>query len=67
MPTWQIALVIWLVTGVTIAGTGLLVIVSIPALYDDGVRLIPWVTGISFVIALFVSWVIAKQINYKRA
>lgn len=67
MPTWQLGLVIWLITGVVLAGSGVLVVVTVPSLADQGARLIPMVAGAGFVLALIASFVIAGRIKQSRS
>ena len=63
MSNWKLALIIWLMASVTIAGAGLTVIVATPSLANQAMTLIPIVTLAGFVVAYFVSLVIAKQIK----
>lgn len=58
---FKVALVVWIVLGGTLAGMAITVIVSIPALYDQGMTLIPWVAAGGFVVAIPFSFMIAKQ------
>ena len=67
MPTWQLATVLWLITGVTVAGTGVLAVLAVPELAVNSTKLIPLVASAGFVLAFIASLVIAKQINRKRA
>ncbi len=63
MSTWGLALLIWVIAGVTVVGAGLTVIVSVPALYDQGAKLIPLVAAGGFLLAFLPSWIIAKQLR----
>ncbi|MGE0699439.1 MAG: hypothetical protein AB7O57_10115 [Hyphomicrobiaceae bacterium] len=59
----KIALVVWIILGTTLAGTALAVIVSVPHLLDQGMRLIPIACGAAFVAALPLAYLIALQIG----
>lgn len=63
MSTWKIALVIWLIAGVTVAGIGVLVVVATPQLAEASAQLIPIVAAAGFVLAFVASWIVAKQIT----
>jgi hypothetical protein len=64
--TWQLAAVLWLITGVTVAGIGVLAVLAVPELAVNSARLIPLVASAGFALAFVVSLVIAKQLNRKR-
>lgn len=66
MSNWKLALIIWLMAGVTIAGAGLTVIVATPSLANQAMTLIPVVTLAGFVVAYFISLVVAKRISGAR-
>jgi hypothetical protein len=61
-----VAIIIWIVVGTTLAGIGLAVVVSTPALAVDSMRYIPWAVLAGFVVAIPVSWGIAVQIAGPR-
>jgi len=63
MANWKLALVIWLIAGVTIAGAALTVIVATPSLASQASTLIPIAAIAGFIFAYFISLVVAKQIN----
>ncbi|MEQ1694996.1 MAG: hypothetical protein ABL901_04065 [Hyphomicrobiaceae bacterium] len=66
MKTWQLATVLWLITGVTVAGIGVLAVLAVPELAVNSTKLIPIVSAAGFVLAFIVSWIIAKQLNSKQ-
>ena len=66
MPNWQVALIIWVVLGVTIAGLAVAVVLIVPQLAEHSVVLIPSAAAAGFIAALFASMVIARQINPAR-
>lgn len=67
MKTWQLATVLWLVTGVTVAGTGVLAVLAVPELAANSTKLIPIVSAAGFALAFVASLFIASHINRKRA
>lgn len=66
MATWKLALLIWVIAGVTVAGIGVLVVVATPQLAANSAQLIPLVSAVGFVLAFVASWIVAKQINAAR-
>lgn len=65
MATWKIALIIWLIAGVTVAGIGVLAVVATPQLAAQSATLIPIVAAAGFVLAFVASWFVAKQITHR--
>lgn len=63
MQTWQLALVIWLVTGVTVAGAAVLTVLAVPQLEADAFRLIPLVSAAGFALAFVVALMIAGRLK----
>lgn len=65
---FKVALLVWIVLGSTLAGIAVVVITSIPNLYDQGFTLIPWGAAGGFVLAIPFSFIIAKQLTaaFKR-
>lgn len=62
MSVWKLASILFVMTSVVFAGIGVLVIISIPALYDSGMRFIPAVVVAGFILASIASMMIAKRI-----
>lgn len=67
MPTWQLALIIWLVAGVTIAGAAVAVVLAVPQFEAQSAVLIPAVAAAGFVVAFLASIVVARKINPGKA
>jgi hypothetical protein len=59
---FKIALVVWIMLGVTIAGMILLAVLSIPSLADQAAKLIPLGSAAGFALAIPLSFAIAKRI-----
>jgi hypothetical protein len=59
----RVAAVLWIVIGTSLAGSALIVILTVPQLADQAMMLIPIVCGVAAVLAMPVSWVIAKRIQ----
>jgi len=63
MSTWQLAIVIWIITGTTLAGIGILIVVATPQLDVNAMRLVPIAAIAGFVVALLPSYMIAVNIK----
>lgn len=60
---WKIAILVWIMLGTTVAGSALVVVVAVPSLYAQGMRLIPIVALIGFVVAMPLAYWIAGMIS----
>lgn len=60
---FKIAALVWIMLATTMAGISLLVIVTVPQLADDAQSLIPIVGLTAMVIAMPLSYVIARRIS----
>lgn len=60
---FRLALLIWVVLGTTLAGIGVVVVVSDASLYNQGMQLIPIVAIIGFIVAIPLSFMIGKRIS----
>ena len=58
----KIAVLVWIVLGATLAGSLVTVVVTVPSLMDQAMRLIPVAAGIGFVAAVPLAWAIAGRI-----
>ncbi len=65
---FKVALVVWLVLGSTLAGITVIVITTVPSLYAQGMTLIPWAAIIAAIVAIPLSFLVAKQMmaTFKR-
>lgn len=59
---FKIAAVVWIVLAVTLAGIALLVIVAVPELAVQASVLIPVVCGATLVVAMPLSYIVARRI-----
>ncbi|MBK9079844.1 MAG: hypothetical protein WBP38_10145 [Hyphomicrobium sp.] len=64
---FKIALVVWIVLGVTLAGMTLIVILTVPQFANDSMRLIPIACSAAAIVAIPVSMWIAKRIQAQTA
>ena len=62
---YRIAAIIWIMLGTTLAGIAMMVIVAVPDLADQAMRLIPILCGAAFLLAMPLSYLIAKRIAGK--
>lgn len=61
---WRLAALIWILVGTVLAGVVVVAIVSVPSLYDMGMRLIP-IGGIAgYIVGLPIAWVVARHIDH---
>ncbi|MHB2169095.1 hypothetical protein [Alsobacter sp. R-9] len=58
----RLATLLWALIGTTLAGTFILAVVSVPALYDQGMKLIPWAAAAGVVVAIPVAVLVARSI-----
>lgn len=59
---FKIALLVWVVLGVTVAGAALTLVLTVPSLQPNAMKLLPIFAGIGFVVAIPASFVVAKKI-----
>ena len=57
----KVAIIVWIVLGTTLAGIAVLVVTSVPSFYDQGMKLIPITVIAAAVVAIPLSFIIAKQ------
>ena len=62
-PMLKIAALVWMIVGITLAGVLVVVIVTVPSLYAQGMSLIPIAAAAGFLAAIPVALVIAKKIQ----
>lgn len=64
---FRIAALVWIVLATTLAGIGLLVIVTIPSLVGQAAFLIPVICGGAVAAAMPLSYVVARRISNARS
>jgi hypothetical protein len=60
---FRLALLIWVVLGTTLAGVGVVVVVSDASLYSQGMKLIPIAAMAGFIVAIPLSFMVSKRIS----
>lgn len=60
---FKIASLIWIVLGTTLAGIAMIVVLVIPSLANDSMRMIPLSAAIGAILAIPFSMLIAKRIQ----
>jgi len=60
---YRLAAIIWIMLGTTLAGIAMLVIVTVPELSGQSMQLIPAACGAAFVLAIPLSFLVAKRIE----
>ncbi|KAB2918994.1 MAG: hypothetical protein F9K29_07165 [Hyphomicrobiaceae bacterium] len=67
---FKVAAVVWLMLGTVLAGVAMVVIVSVPSLYDQGFKYIPYLCGGGFAVAiplsLLVAWLMTRPAEVKH-
>ncbi|NVO13391.1 MAG: hypothetical protein HXX10_05080 [Rhodoplanes sp.] len=63
----KLAVLIWMMLGITLAGALVVVIVTVPSLYAQGMSLIPIAAAVGFIVAIPAAIVIAKKIDSATA
>lgn len=58
----KVAILVWLVLGVTLAGAALTIVLAVPSLSSDAMKLLPIFSGVGFVVAIPASVYVAKKI-----
>ena len=59
---FKIAVLVWIVLGTTLAGMALTLTLTVPALQADAMKLLPIFSLAGFVVAIPVSFYVAKKI-----
>jgi hypothetical protein len=59
----RIATLIFAIVGTTLAGIGIMIVVSVPSLADQSMRLIPIVSLVGFALGMPVSYLVARAIG----
>ena len=59
---FKVALLVWILIGVVGAGAALLVVLAVPSLSVNAMKLLPYVTAAGFIVTIPISFVIAKLI-----
>jgi len=59
---FKIAVLVWLMLGVTCAGAALTVVLAVPSLSGSAMKLLPIFSGIGFLVAIPASIYVAKKI-----
>ncbi len=60
---FKLTLLVWLILGTVVAGVAMATIVSVPALAEQSSKLIPWLCGGGFLLAIPLSYMVARAIS----
>jgi len=58
----KLAVLIWIMLGITVAGVFGLVVLAVPMLARDAAELLPWAALAGFIVAIPASVIVAKRI-----
>jgi len=64
---FKIAAIVWIMLAVTLAGIALLIVVTVPSLNDQAATLIPIACGAAAVLAMPLSYLVARRISSATA
>ena len=59
---WKVAILVWILIGVVGAGAALTVVLAVPSLSANAMKLLPIVSIAGFIVTIPISIVIAKMI-----
>jgi hypothetical protein len=59
----KLAVVVWIILGVTVAGAALTVVLAVPSLSQNAMRLLPIAALVGFVVAIPLSVLVARRID----
>ena len=63
----KISIVVWIVLGAALAGSAMIAVLSIPSLAIHGMKMIPVAASLGFLIAMPLSYLIARRIGRSMA
>jgi len=63
----KISIVVWIVLGTALAGSAMIAVLSIPGLATQGMKVIPVAASFGFLIAMPLSYLIARRIGRSTA
>ena len=58
-----VAIILWIVIGTTLAGIGLTIVLALPVLAVHSMKYIPWASLAGFVLAIPISWIMARKLR----
>lgn len=64
---FKISALIWIMLGTVLAGAAVLVVVAVPSLTAEAARFIPIGALAAFIVAMPLSYIVARQITGPRA
>ncbi len=59
----KLAIVVWIVLGATVAGAALAVVLAVPSLSQNAMKLVPIAALLGFAVAIPLSVVVARRID----
>lgn len=60
---FRIAVIVWIMLGAVLAGSLVVVVLSVPEFANQGMRSIPFAGGLGYLIAIPFSFLIARRIQ----
>ncbi len=62
----KVSLLVWIMLGTVLAGISLLTVLMVPSLTADAMKNIPYAALVGFVLAMPLSYLVARQIGGTR-
>ncbi|MCG6207261.1 hypothetical protein LPW26_21655 [Rhodopseudomonas sp. HC1] len=59
---FKVAMVLWIIGGATLTGMLLVAVLAVPSLAEHAMQWIPWAVAAGFVLAMPISYLVARQI-----
>jgi hypothetical protein len=60
---FRVSLLVWIMLGTVLAGTGLMVVLMVPGLAAEAMKNIPYAVAIGFALAMPLSYLVARRIG----
>ena len=64
---FKISLLVWIMLGTALAGTGVIAVLAVPGLADQAMKNIPFAVLIGFTAAMPLSYLVARKIDARPA
>lgn len=60
---FKVSLLVWIMLGTVLAGTSLIVVLMVPSFAAEAIKNIPYAVAVGFVLAVPLSYLVARQIR----
>jgi uncharacterized Tic20 family protein len=63
---FKVSILIWIMLGTVLAGTSMIVVLMVPSLAGQAIKNIPYAVALGFLLAMPLSYLVARQIGGGR-